>query len=113
MSNTTQTSAGKRIEAERAGLTGSFANIIKEVRPAYFVSWIKAGACGISGRPSHICSIGSAVHLSVIPLFSSSFWSDRAASVANTLPSMPTLCPFFNCSDRKAGMEGVSGSISL
>jgi DNA (cytosine-5)-methyltransferase 1 len=29
--------AGKRIEAERAGLTGSFANIVKEVRPAYFV----------------------------------------------------------------------------
>ena len=29
--------AGKRIEAERAGLTGSFANIIREVRPAYFV----------------------------------------------------------------------------
>lgn len=29
--------AGKRIEAERAGLTGSFANIVKSVRPAYFV----------------------------------------------------------------------------
>lgn len=29
--------AGKRIEAERAGLTGSFANIVKKVRPAYFV----------------------------------------------------------------------------
>lgn len=29
--------AGKRIEAERAGLTGSFANIIKEVLPHYFV----------------------------------------------------------------------------
>ncbi len=29
--------AGKRIEAERAGLTGSFANIVKEVHPAYFV----------------------------------------------------------------------------
>ena len=29
--------AGKRIEAERAGLTGSFANIVKEVRPSYFV----------------------------------------------------------------------------
>ena len=29
--------AGKRIEAERAGLTGSFANIIKSVLPQYFV----------------------------------------------------------------------------
>lgn len=29
--------AGKRVEAERAGLTGSFANIIKEVLPHYFV----------------------------------------------------------------------------
>lgn len=29
--------AGKRIEAERAGLTGSFANIVKEVQPSYFV----------------------------------------------------------------------------
>lgn len=29
--------AGKRIEAERAGLTGSFANIIKSILPPYFV----------------------------------------------------------------------------
>lgn len=29
--------AGKRIEAERAGLTGSFADIIKTVSPSYFV----------------------------------------------------------------------------
>ena len=29
--------AGKRIEAERAGLTGSFANIIKNILPPYFV----------------------------------------------------------------------------
>lgn len=29
--------AGKRIEAERAGLTGSFANIVKEILPQYFV----------------------------------------------------------------------------
>lgn len=29
--------AGKRIEAERAGLTGAYANIIKMVKPSYFV----------------------------------------------------------------------------
>ena len=29
--------AGKRIEAERAGLTGAYANIIKKVKPSYFV----------------------------------------------------------------------------
>lgn len=29
--------AGKRIEAERAGLTGSYANIIKSILPPYFV----------------------------------------------------------------------------
>lgn len=29
--------AGKRIEAERAGLTGAYANIIKQVLPPYFV----------------------------------------------------------------------------